>query len=677
MPNFDPGIMVSLDTETTGLEMWNGDCPFAVSMCNEDGDTWYCQWPVDPFTREVHPDPTELKFVKDVMENPSITKVMHNGKFDIRMLECNFGIKMRGRLEETLIAARVSDTDELSYGLKPLSKKYAGIADDDLDTLKASLRQARKTAKSRGWAVHKALEADYWMLKQIWPDNNDCEIYAVRDAERTLLLWFFYQGMLERRDVRSTYDREIELWDVVYRMETRGVRVDLPGIKREIAKHAKDIDSAVAEMRRLAGSETFNPNSAKQVTKTMVEGYGLIPTLKTDAGAYSMKYNSIRNYTDHVFMHHLMVYKAAEKVNKTCLRNYEHLAVPDPLNEGEYCIHPNYNQAAARTGRFSCNSPNLQQVVNSDGARNAVEPMNARLVFGPRPGYYWLAIDYSQLELRMFADVARELSLIKYIESGHDLHAECANKAWGGANNSVAPGMACIALEVDGDVTTSPRVQAVWDEYQWDSKHKLDRKAKDEFASWWLSRFDWDLVAAEDSVGKKVARTRAKFVMYAKIFGGGPNAIVGFLQCTRQEAQRFQFDYDKAFPRIPRYLKELMEVAGRDGYVTNLYGRKLTIDPNFVYKCVNYQIQSSAADFLKTSMVTTDRWLRQNNIDGYLLMTIHDELMFEISHKDFSQNMVCKLKELMEDHGNRFGVDLPTDASLIRQRWDLKEKLKY
>ena len=121
---------VAVDTETTGLSPWKGDRPFVVSWCWNNGDTGYVRWKVNPFTREVSPDPADLKMLRGFISNPDIPKVFHNAMFDLRMLEM-IGVPVKGRVDDTMFALRVLENDLMTYGLKPVCERLFGISDDD------------------------------------------------------------------------------------------------------------------------------------------------------------------------------------------------------------------------------------------------------------------------------------------------------------------------------------------------------------------------------------------------------------------------------------------------------------------------------------------------------------------------------------------------------------------
>lgn len=175
---------VAVDTETTGLSPWTGDRPFVVSWCWNDGDTGYVRWKVDPFTRKVSVDPKDVKFLKTFLSNEFIPKVFHNAMFDLRMLEA-IGIKVKGRVEDTMFALRVLENDLMTYALKPVCERLFDISDDDQVALKEEVRKARRSGKRKGYKLADAVEADYWLVE----DPKFVVNYATLDVIRTARLW--------------------------------------------------------------------------------------------------------------------------------------------------------------------------------------------------------------------------------------------------------------------------------------------------------------------------------------------------------------------------------------------------------------------------------------------------------------------------------------------------------
>jgi DNA polymerase I len=678
--------LVSVDTETTGTNPWQGDKPFAVSMCNEEGDTWYCQWPVDPFTREPIPDQKDLGFVRRIMEDPETTKIFHNAKFDVRMLDRAYGIQIAGNLHDTMIAARIVNSLEEKAGLKPLSDKYLGYPQDDQSRLQKACTAARNTARRINKSEAKKgnpeiklgedVHHDYWLPKFVDPSNTLCEEYARQDAERTMGLWMLYEPWIAKLNVEHIYEMEMRLWDIVYEMENRGVRVSIQKIRKELEHNRQLVNKSYAVMAELAGHD-FNPKSTDELRRIVYKRPDVRVKRLTVGGKAATDWKSLIDYKNDQFVRALFDFRAANK-GIEFFETYLRLAVVDPLskNSNWMVLHPTFNQANARTPRFSCQEPNLQQVGKRQSPTGA-EPPKARLPFGPRAGYNLYLIDYEQLELRILAGFAQEPLLLQAIKDGRDMHSEVANRAWGGQHNPAAIINAEDTLGLHHGAPPNDAIAEVWADLgvKPHDKNLMDPDFVGSIAYRWLEKFDFEVVTAEASIGSKSARDRAKNVMYAKMYGGGPNAVMEFLFCTYDEARSFLRSIDRAFPDMQKYANRLAVESGRVGYLHTVYGRRLRIEEGFEYKAVSYMVQGSAADLLKFKMVEVSDYLRSTGLDAWMVLTIHDELVFEI-RKEHAYNFVLKrIQQIMEDHGGKFQVDLPTELSYAPVSWHHKKKL--
>ena len=681
---FDPGSLVAVDVETTGLLPWVGDRVFSTSLFNEEGNALYEEWPVDPETRDVLYDENQegTARINRVLSLPEIAKVFHNSKFDVRHLERAEVFKFAGRVEDTYIAARCLRSNLPSYQLKMLAKQWADIPKDDETELKKIVQTARRIAGKLGWAKHEDLEADYWLPAAVllhapelvpeeavreWRGAN--RKYNVRDTERTMILWLLMQELMEDEGVRHTYDFEMrKLWPVVYDMESRGWTL-LPKelvevIKKEKARQAK------LEKRLLKVAPDVNFNSPKQLSKLLWDDLGL----KHPDGAEAKSTNAkALEKVDNPFVVDLLAFRSVSKALSSFFLKYQSMSIPDHVEGApadSLVLHPNFNQIGADTGRFSCKDGNVQNV--PDLARTvSINHMTARNVFGPRPGYDWFMYDYSGLEVRIFCDFAGEKDLMKVILAGGDPHATCGNKAWGGKGNPSGIRMMNRNLKMR-DVKEVVKLAKEFGV-------TIKKPARQSVESWhseiseaWLAAFDYDIVVAEAHIGLKSTRTMAKMLLFLKLFGGGKKSASELIRCSIPEAAGFLIDYERAVPTIKPYQRKLIVEAQRDGYIKTAYNRKLMIDRRFAYRCVNYKVQGSAADLIKDKMVEVDRYcrhLRSLGYEWYLIGSIHDELVLEGKREHQHGWIIAHIRDLMEDNDKRFGVFLEVHCDKASTNW--------
>jgi len=664
-------MRLAVDTETTGLSPWHGDAPFGVGLCWEDGETEYYSWPVDPFTREVRWEEDEgWERVRDLVSDPAQDLVFFHAEFDIRMLEAGLGIETRGRFEEAIFAAHACNSLEPSWKLKDLSKHYLQIGDADEKQLQSATVRARRQGKKAGWKLGPAVQSDYWMVELAEPGAGLCEEYCQLDAERTMLLWLMYEPLLDSLDVRQVYENELLLWDVTHRMRDRGVRLDRGVARKQLKESLRRARRAQKRMDEMAG-RVINPDAPADLREVLFDTRGLeVVEYTPKAHLPATNTTVLKHYMDDEFVQQLVAFRAASKGASTFYQKFLDLSVPDPLTGGEtYALHADFTQVGPCTGRFSCRNPNLQNVANALTTRSE-EPIQARTAFGPRPGYTWYHFDYEQLEVRIFADVAQEVTMLDAIAHGRDLHTECTNKAWGGEGNPAAIREAIHSLELRAGEASTARVREVWGEIGFEPGDDAHQVAVD-----WLTLYDWDIVVAEKTLAKKTARAKAKMILFAKLFGGGPNAIKDLLNCSRGEAEQFLADYDTAFPAITRYISDLSDQAANEGFIRTRFGRRLTVLGDKAYRAVNYMVQGSAADLLKLAMRKVDAYLQRTGLDAHIVLSIHDEIAIEVAQKDAYLWLLRGVRNLMEDHEGYFSIPMPVDADRVRVRWDQPERV--
>lgn len=676
---FTKAKVLSIDTETTGIVPWKGDQPFAISFFNMDGEALYFEWDVCPFTRTVFPNKLELELCADILGNKKIRKIFFNAKFDIRMMEEGHGIETVFPIDDAMFMSHVFNSAE-RHALKPLSEKYLNYSRDDLQDLKRATIRCRRQAKKLGWQRHEDVEADYWMDHLLNPKSKLCQIYCINDTERTTLLEMFYKEALEDLDLMHVYEREMELWPVTYKMESRGIRTDLSIVDREIINHQKAVECWRAIVEKVAWPE-FDIESPQQCGKVIYNILGLpikrrtSPSKRFPQGQPQVNVDALYEHVGHPVVKALFKYRASSKALSNFFLKYRQFIRRDTIVDG-WVLHPDFNQVGPATGRYSCRRPNFQNVADALTTRSP-EPIQAREPFGPREGYDWYHFDWSGQEPRIFADVSQEQILLNAIKAGLDIHTFTANKAWGGKDNPKALDAATHALELDGTGTgQNSDVAQLWRGYDIKKLSGLDDDNKILIAADWLEKFDWDIEQAEASIHKKTCRARAKMIFFAKIFGGGAGAIMDLLKCGYIEALQFLEDYAELYPRIDEYIAELSHEAKVNGYITNVFGRRLVVSRDKPYIAVNYMVQGSAADMIKIAMPRVDNYLKEIELNIHQVMTVHDELIYETWKKHAFKSVLLHIKGIMEDYRDVFSIDMPVDVEKCVKRWNEKTKIK-
>jgi len=749
-------VKLAIDTETTGLRAWHGDTPFLVGISTEDGLEECLRWRVDPETREVLYEEEPPDWFVEMLQSEDVEKVFFNATFDMRMMEHGLGLVTKGPVHDVMISAHVFNNLETGFALKPLSKKYLGIQNEDEEELKAATIKARREAKDRGWKRGPNVYADYWMPHELWGLELD-QKYCMLDVERTALLHLLHINAMEDQGLMEVYEREMELLNLVYRMEEWGMCLDLEAAKEEREKCKQAAKEQLEELRRIAKNPKLNPRSPNQLAKFLFDDLELPVKERTGTGKPSTARKALEGI-EHPVIQLLTHYQTNSRSVSTFYDKYMSESIPTG-HKNDAIIHPSFHQCGARTARFSCRNPNLQNAPNTYLVR-AELPSHVRRPFKPRPGHCLWFMDYSQLELRLFAEIAGVEPLIEVIERGDDPHHATANAIWGGEGNplGIRAAINVLKLNENGEVSEeikearrlasrhaavlhndSPELRryrtwwnssafqknliesghagltAILEECQpvavrngklvisgpdyfiaslRDRHGKLVEKSlgvqcvfifqvpatsafkPKELAAAWLDYYDWDIVKAELSVlQKSVSRERTKTLSYAKQYGGGVSTIAEAVKIPEREAKQFLTAYAHAYPRIDLYANELMNEASQVGYITNPYGRRLHVPGDKLYVCMNYMVQSTAADMLKTVMLKTDRYAQEHNLDGQIVLNLHDEMVTEWK-QDTDLRHIVAIRDIMEDHGGLFRLDMPVDIEYTLDSWEKKRKLK-
>ena len=613
---------IAIDTETTGLNPWDRFYParpFAFSFYDSKGNSEYHRYHVDPKTREVLPSKDFIKEgsllntpvyrIQEILSSPA-EKVFFNANFDIRMLEKS-GFVVSGKIHDALVLMHiVTGGAEIVYGLKPLSKKYLGIEDDDQKALVTSVNKGRREAKKRAWCLSKrSNKEDYWLA-----DPKLCEKYAVRDAKRTMVMFLTAKEKIQTEPrLVEVYKREMTLMPIVKKMEDTGVRV----FKKDLVRLGSFYKDYMKEQKLVAekeGGKNLNFKSPQQLVKIFYKDRGHRITKFTPKGNPKIDGVILQKFakTDPLAKA-ILEYRAASHAITGFIEPYNRFRVKE--SKGTWVLHTNYRQTGPKTGRFAAGDPNLMQVADSKGVKNKADiTLRPRECFGPRKKHVWYLPDFSQMEVWTFAFLAKEKFMMETLLSGKDIHGAMAKQAYG----------------------DMPDFEKNYESH----------------------------------------RARAKFMTWCKLYGGGINAIAEQLLITPEQAKVYSDAYDSGFPGLKRYIQKTSELAESQGWVQNPYGRKYIIDPHFGYKAVNYMIQGTCADIMKTAMINVDEVLNEGI--GNMLLTLHDELVIEIPKRINCKTLKQDItKAMQKSHSEVLGipVPLPVDMAIVTRRWSEPVKL--
>lgn len=571
----------ALDTETTALNYMQAQL-VGISLAHQAGEAYYL--PLRHQLTQNLPYQESLAALKPLLENPAVGKIGQHIKYDRHIL-AKEGIELAGNIDDTMLMSYCHNSTATRHNMDDLAHYYLNYQTTSFETL------AGKGAK------------------QLTFDQIDIERaahYACEDADITLRLYEHFSRQLAQNDSLAALYQTIEapLSAVLYRMEARGVKIDNKRLVQqsvEIEIQLKDLESRAYD---LAGSE-FNLGSPKQLQEILFERLGLPVVEKTPKGQPSTNESTLEILAQE---HHAALPKIIlEHRSLAKLKSTYTDKLPELIQAHTGRIHTSYHQAVTSTGRLSSSDPNLQNIP----VRSA-EGRRIRQAFIAEPGYYLLAADYSQIELRIMAHLSGDEGLIQAFKEGKDIHAATAAEIFGG-----------------------------------DPEH-IDREH----------------------------RRNAKAINFGLIYGMSAFGLARQLGISRQEAAGYIDTYFARYPKVRDYMDNARSAARQQGYAETLLGRRLYIpDINSKNQqrrnaaerlAINAPMQGSAADIIKLSMLAIDRELGDNP-DCRLIMQVHDELVFEVRQEAAPQYSDIIRRHMENAHA--LSVPLIVDIG-IGSNWD-------
>jgi len=621
---------IAIDTETTGLVKWK-DIPLY----------WSVAW--DNYRATLRAD--TLYYFLDVFANPEKDWILANAKYDMHIL-ANVGIAILGRWNCIQVMHSLLYEDK-PHRLKYICQQILGWSWADFqDTFgKIGKKQSAEDV------IRKAESNDMQLLIE----------YAANDA------WGTLGGFLElKKQLETTYTHSLfqnippyinTLWDfftkverpytkVLWKMERRGILVDVPHLERSEPTAKKEIVALDKEITKLAGYN-INPNSTPQLQKYFFEQQGMSPLRMTKGGKSGVRKPSV----DEKFLEYhkhdspmaglLMTHRELSKLHGTYIVGLRDLC--DPHGR----IHTSFNQDVARTGRLSSSEPNLQNIPRPEN-----DKWNLRSAFITQPGWGMVACDYSQLEMRLLACAAQEQDMADVFKRGWDIH--CGNAAL----------MYNMPYE---DITTGK---------------KLAKNAKDmdeaELMCEAEDRSPGILLRAQGAGGTLEGylrmcseyRADAKNIGFGLNYGMGSRKLANDLGCGVPEAKDKIATYKATYPAVTNFFKEAVEEARETGYSFTILGRRRNL-PQILSNnradraagerlAVNTQIQGSAADVTRMAQLNIDALGLDRMYDCHMLLQIHDELVFECP-QECTEDVKLEVEEMMQ-HPFCRDLMVPLDA---------------
>ena len=543
------------DTETTSLDA--NDCELVgLSFSIKPGEGWYIPLSIDQTDCQ-----NTLNEFKCVLENPQIGKIGQNLKYDILVLNW-YGIHVQGELFDTMLAHYLIDPDS-RHNMDLLAENYLQYSPVSITSL------IGQKGKNQG----NMRDINVELVKE----------YAAEDADITLQLKNTFEPILKSANAwKLAVEIENPLVYVLADIEREGVKIDqnaLVEISKILETDLRQLEKSIYEK---AGVK-FNIASPKQLGEVLFDKLMLDPQAKkTKTGQYQTGeevLSRLANKSDIVA--DILDFRQLQKLKSTYVD-----ALPQMINKKTGRIHTSYNQAVAATGRLSSNNPNLQNIpVRTDRGKEV------RKAFIPRDkDHVLLSADYSQIELRIIAEISKDENMMEAFVQGHDIHTATAAKVYG------------ISLE---EVSSTQR-------------------------------------------------RNAKAVNFGIIYGQSAFGLSQNLGIPRKEAGEIIENYFNTYPGIKKYMNDTMNFARENGYVETIMGRRRYLrDINSANQTVrgfaernaiNAPIQGSAADMIKIAMIRIHQDIIDQKLNSKMTMQVHDELVFDVPKAEIEM-----MKKIIED----------------------------
>jgi DNA polymerase-1 len=495
-----------------------------------------------------------LAALRPLLESPGILKIGFNIKFNAVML-AQHGVTLCNHDDAQLLSYAL-DAGRNSHGLDALAESWLGHA---------TMSHGELTGSGKA-----KLSFD-----QVAIDRATA--YSAEDADVILRLWQVLKPRLVAERMTSVYETlERPLISVLARMERRGISIDRQVLSRLSGDFAQTAARVEAELQELAG-EPINVGSPKQIGDILFGKMGISGGTKTKTGAWSTSAQILDELAEqgHEFPKKILEWRQVSKLKSTYTD-----ALPTYVHPQTHRVHTTYALAATTTGRLSSNEPNLQNIpVRTEDGRKI------RRAFIASPGHKLVSADYSQIELRLLAEIADIPVLKQAFRDGLDIHAMTASEMFG--------------------------------------------------------------VPIKDMPGE--VRRRAKAINFGIIYGISAFGLANQLGIAREEASAYIKKYFERFPGIRAYMDDTREFCRKHGYVETLFGRKChypdikasnaSIRSFNERAAINARLQGTAADIIRRAMIRMEEALAEKKLSAQMLLQVHDELIFEVPDNEVAATL--------------------------------------
>ena len=557
--------LCAIDVETNSLNIENARL-VGLSLCYDENTSYYI-----PINHQNLNTGNKIEYqldekyvlqkINSICSNESILKVGQNIKYDIRILN-KYGVKFNS-IADTMLISYSIDNGLHKHNLDDLSFNH-------LDHTTIKYKDLVGTGKNEITFDKVAIE--------------NAVNYAAEDSSLTLKLFLYLYPRLVREKSNFVYQNiDLPLVQVLSNIEENGIEVNkkfLTFLGDEFEKESKKLEKNIYKLSK----EKFNIGSPKQLGEILFEKLQIKGGKKTKSGSYSTDSSTLNNLAIDGFDIAKLVldWRELTKLKST------YTDALYRLTDNKSRVHTSFGLASTLTGRLSSTDPNLQNIpIRTDNGKKI------RTAFISKKDFSLVCFDYSQIELRLAAEISGDKNFINAFKNEEDIHASTAK----------------------------------------------------------------DIFNLKDSQINNDYRRKAKAINFGILYGISPYGLAKQLSITNTEAKDYIIEYFYKYPNIKKYMDDQIDFAKTNSFVETIFKRKINIrgitDKNFAIRgfaerqAINAPIQGSAADIIKLAMIKIHNEIELKNIDAKMLLQVHDELIFEVQHKK-REHLINKVKEIME-----------------------------
>jgi DNA polymerase I len=536
---------IAFDTETTNIDATNADI-VGISFSIRPHEAFFV-----PFPDNREATLTILEEFRPVLENQSIKKIGQNIKYDILILK-GYGISVKGDLFDTMLAHYLIEPD-MRHNMTIMSETYLRYTPVPIEQLIGEKKSSQISMR----------DADIDKLVE----------YACEDADVTLQLQNVFEPMLRKFNLLKLFEEvEMPLVRVLAEMESEGVSIDTDTLKEFSLQLETEIGRIEEGIYNAAGMR-FNISSPRQLGEVLFEILKIDEKAKkTKTNQYATGEEILVKLTDkHPVVPMILDYRQLQKLKNTYVDT-----LPSMINPRTFRVHTSYNQAVAATGRLSSNNPNLQNIpIRTEKGKEVRKAFICRDC-----DHVLLSADYSQIELRIIAELSKDPAMQEAFLKNTDIHTATAAKVYGVGLPDVTPEM----------------------------------------------------------------RRNAKMVNFGIIYGISAFGLSQRLNIPRKEAASIIENYFIQYPLVKKYMDDSINKAREQGYVETILGRRRYLrdinSQNAVVRgfaernAINAPIQGSAADLIKIAMINIHKDLLEGGYKTRMILQVHDELVFDVPKEE-------------------------------------------